>query len=166
MRRIAVLVFVALPVLVACSTRTAPATPEPARNLAAEQFALEDGDARLEGSGFLRQRGGDVVSCAGSSVWLMPSTPFFRWASEHPRGTIAGVLSRPDVIEYVREATCDVEGRFEFVDLPDGTYLAGTIVTWEVPGGPPLYISSTQGGTVFAGVIVDSEGPNTVTLTR
>ena len=30
---------------------------------------MADGAASVEGSGFLRQRGGDVVSCAGSPVW-------------------------------------------------------------------------------------------------
>lgn len=157
--------FAVILLAASCAAR-APNTPEPDMDLAAARFALDTGDASIEGSGCLRQRGGDVVSCAGSPVWLIPDTPFFQWASDQSRIALGRALSRPEVTEYVREATCDVDGRFTFDDVPAGAYLAGTVVTWEVPGGPPLYISSTQGGPVFTSVDVETASAQTIAITR
>lgn len=42
-----------------------------------EKF-LREGDATIRGQGFLRQKGGGVVTCAGYPVQLIPATPYFR----------------------------------------------------------------------------------------
>ena len=152
---------------VSCSSNPPPALPAPDFSPGSAGYALAEGDSWIEGSGFLRQAGGDVVSCAGETVWLAPDTPYFRWASElRPWSAIGEALARPDVADYVRVATCDVEGRFAFEDVPPGPYLAGTVVTWRVPGGPPLFIGTFAGGSVFVPVDVGAASTQTVAITR
>ena len=56
-----------------------PVMPEPDFDVEANRYATMQGSASVEGSGFLRQLDGGVVSCAGSAVWLFPDTPYFRW---------------------------------------------------------------------------------------
>ena len=75
-------------------------------DLGSAKYALDSRNALIEGSGFLRQRGGNVITCAGSPVWLVPNTPFFRWVSDQPRATIGCNFARSEVTEYVRPATC------------------------------------------------------------
>ena len=81
---ITAVVIVVLLSLASCSSRGPTIAPEPPLRLDSATFALAEGAATIEGSGFLRQRGGDVVSCAGSPVWLAPDTPYFRWISQKP----------------------------------------------------------------------------------
>lgn len=160
-RRATLIVFVGL--MVGCGAARSVEIPAP--DLSTSSYALQSGSATVEGSGFLRQRGGDVVSCAGSSVWLVPDTSYFQWASGQDRFTVQEALLNPEVTEYVRTESCDVEGRFSFTQVPNGEYLAGTIVTWEVFDDNP-FTDDTQGGIVFVPVSVESDDTQTVTITR
>ncbi len=109
---------------------------------------------RVEGDGFLRQRGGDVVTCAGSQVWLLRLT-------EEERGGLLGsmVLLGGDIRRRFRDkdapfatTVCGVDGRFVFDNVPHGTYGVVTTVEW-VAG------DETQGGDVYAIFEVSPEGP-------
>lgn len=94
------------------------------------------GTSTLQGQAFMRQKGGGVVTCAGSSVFLSPSTPFF-WGKK-----IEAMGSNNYVIDgkyktAVRETVCDAKGAFAFRDLPAGGNLGWDLITkveWEVAG--------------------------------
>ena len=100
---------------------------------------------RVEGDGFLRQRGGGVVTCAGSEVWLLRLT-------EEERAGLLGsmILLGGDLRGRFRDksdpfatAVCGVDGRFIFDNVPHGTYGVVTTVEW-------LAGDETQGGDVYA----------------
>ena len=108
----------------------------PVPDMSEAEYALLDGDASIDGSGFVRPvRGGDVVSCAGTDVWLLPDVPYFQWVNNQRRDTdiVYRALAAPSVRPYVRQTTCDIDGRFSFQEVPEGRYLAGMVMTWEVP---------------------------------
>ena len=87
---------------------------------------------RIEGDGFLRQRGGDVVTCAGSQVWLL------RMTEEQTAGLLGSmVLLGADIRQRFRDkdepfatTVCGVDGRFVFDNVPHGTYGVVTTVEW------------------------------------
>lgn len=141
-------------------------------------YAAGSGGSSITGSGFARQRGGGVVSCAGNTVYLMPDTAFYSWVitpvvEERIDGTL-GFDSRMgasesypvadrlagEPLQYVRAASCDIDGRFEFAEVPRGAYLVATVITWFVSG------SGQQGGPVFERVSVDGDQSTDVTLTN
>ena len=123
------------------------------------------GDNTVNGSAFLRQGGGGVVSCAGNDVVLEKKLSFRR--SSYARE--ANALSR-----YVRQASavdprhtafegslrslehtmksvsaCDVDGKFEFTNLAPGTYSVCTRVYWVVG-------DEGQGGNLQGSVTIPS----------
>ena len=119
----------------------------------------------IEGSAFFRTQGGDVRTCAGNEVSAVPVTPY---ASERMQfiygNTTGGVYVRninsagstPIDKGYLNDsftALCDVSGRFEFLNVPVGSYYVTTAVVWQVG-------YANQGGPVFKSVEVE-EGKTT-----
>ena len=156
---------VLLAVSVACVS-VPPAAPRPTMDPLLWAFALEDGESYLTGSGFLRQRGGDVVTCAGSPVWLVPDAPFARWILDNSGPTgIGSALSGPHVSQHVRESFCDATGEFFFDSLPAGPFLAVTIVTWEVPD-TNVWTDDTQGGLVHVPVEIAEGSEHRIVVSR
>lgn len=150
---------------VACVT-VPPPVPRPVMDPSLWAFALESGDGYLTGSGFLRQRGGDVVTCAGSPVWLLPDAPFSRWILDNSGYTgIGDAVSGPDVGRYVRESFCDASGEFYFDSLPAGPFFAVTVVTWEVPD-TNVWTDDTQGGLVYVPVEIEGDTEHRIVVTR
>ena len=109
---------------------------------------------RVEGDGFLRQRGGDVITCASSQVWL------FRLTEDEKAGLLSSTILLPDEIqrrfrdkdEPLATTVCGVDGRFIFDDVPHGTYGVVTTVEW-------LAGDRTQGGDVYGIVEVSPKDP-------
>ena len=160
----AVLILALSTVVVGCWGR---GVSIPIPDLNAAGFALMDGDAIVEGSGFIRVPNGERVFCAGSAVWLVPNTPYFQWASNQPRDRIANAMRNSEAIAYVRTETCDVDGRFTFTNVPAGEYLAGTIITWETPFRlSVLSGTAIMGGEMFIPVAVEAATTQTITITR
>ena len=103
-----------------------------------------NGPHQLDGQAFLRQQGGSVVTCAGSTVMAMPATAFMKeflgvaisggqpHESQRPPEKYRGL---------VRSTQCDAQGNFTLVGLPPGRWIVATAVEWRVG-------SSSQGGTV------------------
>src|SRR5262245_20885928 len=84
---------------------------EPAAHVA----YLSTGSGTLTGQGFLRQRGGGVVTCAGSEVYVFPATSFFREvvglmrAGKQPQlATAVDPFYRP----IIKQGQCDAQGNF------------------------------------------------------
>ena len=158
---IRILPLILVVVLVAGCAST-PATPRPEFNPAEADYAVKPGDSRVEGSGLLRQRGGDVVTCAGRTVWLVPNVPFFAWGVENEE--LAALES-----EFVRTTACDAQGFFYFDSVAAGRYFVGTTITWEIPTDNLIEIAmglNIEGGNVFVPVVVGPETVQNVVVTR
>lgn len=143
--------------------------PQPNFDPGVASYALEPGSTEVLGSAFARQRGGGVVSCAGSDVWLLPDEPFFAWAvtpvvvrvTESAFSLSGGGSSTTrdwpiatrlqNTMQYVRRSQCDIDGRFRFTDVPRGQYIVATVILWEAG-------RSQQGGAAVEDVVVANDG--------
>lgn len=105
---------------------------------------LQDGTNTIRGNAFLRQRGGGVVTCAGSEVTLIPATNYAkqRIAAIYQGSSVISVGQMrarptfdPDPSEYhsnTKKARCDAQGNFVFERVADGDFFVTTIVHWQV----------------------------------
>ena len=110
---------------------------------------LGEGPATLRGQAFLKTVGGDVKTCAGEAVALLPANAYDREVVENiqsGRGVAPGVVQQTS--GYVRITTCDAQGNFSFTDLPTRDWFVVTRVAWGVPTGSILVPMDTQGGDV------------------
>lgn len=123
-----------------------------------------DGDANVRGTAFMRQRGGGVVTCAGSAVSLLPATSYaaermrFIYGMPPAIGEIKTIEAwtvngdaifdpdPPGYSQHMRKTVCDAQGAFEFEKVKDGTYFVVTSVVWQV--------STVQGGFIATQVQV------------
>jgi putative lipoprotein len=128
------------------------------------QEMLKEGNNTVKGNAFLRQRGGGVVTCAGSEVNLIPATAYAKeritalyGGDEGLRMARRNVRFDPDVPAYrklLKTATCDARGDFEFENVADGEFYVQTKVSWEVgssifpEGASILQKVSLSGGKV------------------
>lgn len=114
------------------------------------------GDGIITGQAFLRQNGGGVVTCAGSSVLLIPNMPFFReWLSaiafkNNPSISPSDMAEMKSVI---KEAHCDAQGNFSFYNLSSANWIIMAKVNWEVSrrkqgGELASLVKSTDGQTI------------------
>ena len=123
----------------------------------------DEGTNSIQGQAFLRQRGGNVVTCAASEVRLIPATKYAKEYVRRKYGTDQGGYDDWDPIllendpktdtsfwTHTRTTTCDAEGEFEFDGVPDGTYYVTTRVMWSAGQ------YSQQGGDIAE--IVDLAG--------
>jgi hypothetical protein len=105
------------------------------------------GTASINGQAFLTTRGGDVKLGAGSPVTLDPATPYAKeWYEKIGMATARfAEMPQDSLFRNARQtSTVDAQGRFKFTNLPAGTYLLRSIVTWETGGA----YTPTQGGVV------------------
>lgn len=145
------------------------ATPTPV--VITNPFSADDlawsrgaGPNSIKGSALLRTVGGDVKTCAGLTVTLVPKSPYTTERMIVVYGSDTGGISRPnpfslrpipqpaaELYEFNRETVCDPQGSFTFNSLPNGTYYVVAEVTW---GAPTQYGVSTQGGKLMKSVTV------------
>lgn len=107
------------------------------------------GTGSIRGEAFLKQRGGGVVTCAGSDVLISPDVNYFRTRVLAIKAGV--IISRDDyplAAEVLRTTKCNSRGEFEITGLKPGNWLVSTLVTW-------LAGYSMQGGLVFASVAVE-----------
>jgi hypothetical protein len=135
---------------------------------AAEQMSAPGGNT-VSGSGFMKQRGGGVVTCAGSAVALTPATDYASERMEVIYGSMSGGVSLPKTagINFVptplaymksaRETRCDAQGNFSFDKVADGTFFVTTTVAWRVG-------YSTQGGHLMQRVTVQGGQAKSIVL--
>lgn len=121
------------------------------------QAYLQPGTNTIQGQGFLRQQGGNVVTCAGEAVFVVPATPFFREIVAHFRaGNDPQLNQGPDpdaaqaIAQVLKQSQCDAQGNFVFHDLPTGNWLIATQVQWKIGYGIP------QGGSLVREVVLGS----------
>lgn len=134
----------------------------------AEQLSARKGSNVIKGNGFLRQRGGGVVTCAGFEVFLIPAT---QYAAERFRA-IYGAVDQgfnaadrvvnfipdlPGYHQHRRAARCDAQGNFVFDQVADGEYFVHVTVRWQVAGkeqgGALMQRATVSGGQVVTFVM-------------
>ena len=102
------------------------------------------GAGTLEGSAFLRTKGGAVKTCAGYDVQLLPYSAYaaermrFIYGSDTsgyligPRRAWKFTPDEPEFYKSLKKAVCDANGEFEFEALPAGDYYIIANVTWDI----------------------------------
>ncbi len=146
-------------------------------DIAAAAEQMKKGDAKISGSAFMRQRGGGVVTCAGSEVRLLPVTAYaterfnhlYAGAPQVGAIKIASVYSQrnraqftPDsnlYQQYMHKTACDAQGNFEFKNVKHGPYYITVGVTWQAG-------NAHQGGVLSTQVNISSNDPPKVIISQ
>jgi hypothetical protein len=91
------------------------------------------GDATLRGQAFLRTVGGDVRTCAGSDVFLIPDNPYMEDLTAAEDRGVRNASIDPRAQTFRRRSTCDAQGNFHFSGVPKGSWIVVARVTWSIP---------------------------------
>jgi hypothetical protein len=134
---------------------------------------IRPGANTIDGNAVLRTIGGEVRTCAGFPVKLMPDTPYVRERMAHVFGMSDHGFTKsrstfvPPSPHYESQAgrteTCDSQGNFHFSGLADGTYYVVSRVTW---GVPLQFYTAPQGGVLMMRVSVHGGETKRIILTR
>lgn len=134
-------------------------------------FIHRTGANEVRGQAFLRQRGGDVVTCASETVWLIPVTTYASERIHNIYGTTSAPArsinqvddADPRYLQDQQNTVCDAQGNFSFESVADGSYFVVTAVAWESAsgyggslvrqGGPVMHPVSVRGGEVVRIII-------------
>lgn len=150
--------FIAAAVVTGLTLLTSCAGPAHKMSTAysAADFAAYEGtgNANLNGQAFLRTKGGEVRTCAGSDVLLFPGTAYTREVMSALRsgaGSLDGLDTRWR--DHARKAICGADGKFQFTGLPAGSWVVAVMVTWQVPMGSYM---APQGGELRQTVTLKS----------
>ena len=124
---------------------------------------MKPGTAIVRGQGFLRQRGGGTVTCAGQQVVLVPATTFFREAFEVTKANgqapdFTEEKRRPEYQAVVHRSQCDAQGNFSIPKVAPGRWFIATAVTWTVG-------YRRQGGMLLREIDVTTDADSPIFLT-
>jgi hypothetical protein len=156
--------------LAACST------PEPPRMLSVYNgddfhFWTAKGDSTIAGQAFVKLPSGQVVTCAGETVLLIPATSYNLELEQNlEKGTGIPVDYDRHALQFEQKTVCDGTGRFAFDGLPHLNWLVVTRVNWQdapsIPALASVGLSSPTkvGGYLFTEKKLES-GTNKVLLT-
>lgn len=127
---------------------------------------IAPGANTIKGNGFMRQRGGAVISCAGSTVTLVPATGYAYARFQALYDSVEqGVMQRhltfePDLGTYrqlTRTTRCDSQGNFSFESVADGEFFVMTSVSWVVgysqEGGYLMRRVAIKGGSTTSVIL-------------
>lgn len=120
---------------------------------------LHVGTGSIKGQGFMKQRSGGVVTCAGSLVYLVPDTPFFNEIIEiEKKGKDPKTDQKldPKYKAFLnKQSQCDAQGNFYFTDLPASKWVVITEVSWSVG-------YNQQGGVLVKRIAVNDSETNVI----
>ena len=135
------------------------------------QQQLHQGSGKIEGSAFLRQNGGGVVTCAGNNVYLIPYTEYANeritllygsnergyrdWLSTQYKFSGENL----NYLQLTKISTCDAQGKFVFSNLSNGTYFLTTKVLWYVG-------YSQQGGDLMQKVTINGDEVKNIVMSH
>jgi hypothetical protein len=121
-----------------------------------------EGAAAIHGQAFLRTTIGEVRTCAGQDVTLLPGTVYnAEFFSAQDQGFRGARINRDAAADkYSRKGICDAQGNFAFNHLPVGNWIIAANVEWDVPGS----YGGHQGGILRQPVDAKA-GPNDLILT-
>ena len=176
-------IFLSIAAVLLASAARAQITPMPEPLVAVEAtevvtfkpaalaWATKAGRNSVGGDAFMRTRGGQVITCAGGPVRLLPVAEYTRTFVLDTFGSAEGGAVRlekadkrwawvdANAFRYFPETHCNSRGEFLFSDLPDGSYYVIARVSWETLGGEP------QGGEIARLVRLIGGQSLTVSLT-
>lgn len=129
---------------------------------------LKPGNNTVEGSALVRFVNGDILTCAGNFVSLVPVTPYSRaWAKELTgkesggfRAFSEGEQKFNDQDAFYKaqiDSTCAVDGKFSFDNVADGEFYVFTMAKQQIATGVGAYL---RGGLLTK--LVKAEGGKTV----
>lgn len=117
------------------------------------------GTAVIRGQVFAKTVGGDVKRGAGESVSLIPATRYGEtlYREQIMGGKRASKPEDPRHFNHTISLTTDGDGRFEFKNIPRGSYYISSRVVWSVPVYDRYIgtIMEPQGGRVTRKVEAD-----------
>ena len=101
------------------------------------EWSKKPGTGSIKGQAFARTNGGEVRSCAGLQVVLVPSTPYTDALDAAASEGTQQFATHPEAFDrYRRLSRGDSVGGFEFDKLPAGAWYIECRLTWLIPGGP------------------------------
>jgi hypothetical protein len=140
MKKIIIPVLTAATIVGCASTSKMTQTFEP-KNV---EWVLEEGTRTITGQAFLKTLGGDVKTCAGNAVYLIPSSAYADERIQYiygtgmngynPHMTFLGKRlpdADPRYGGYNIQGICDASGNFEFSNIPEGNYYLLAAVLWQ-----------------------------------
>ena len=128
-------------------------------------WALGEGEATVAGEAFLKTRGGDVKTCAGERVVLLPSNAYTKEVlavAPEIGTTYSGWDVNRGYQDYRRVTRCRSDGRFVFNDVPAGRWFLSATVEWQAPS---QYGLLRQGGVLRREIDVGAAGAEDIVLT-
>lgn len=127
-------------------------------------FIFNKGTATVKGKGVFKANTGQVISCDGSNVHLVPVTEYSKERYTYlVGGTNEGFISQeliqtieftpdpPEYREYMRSTRCNYKGEFLFENVADGEYYLNTDIFSPVNG-----YRAVKGGVFAARIVVKS----------
>jgi len=149
--------------LTACAS---PYTVQSKFNASQVEWSRKSGDATVKGQAFLKTVGGDVKTCAGNLVRLVPESSY---AAEIYAAYLVGQtrqgIANPDNSQrdFQKTTLCDSQGNFAFKNLPAGKWIIEALVRWQVPSG---YLMLNQGGNIMDSVTTRDHEESDVIITK
>lgn len=95
---------------------------------------MAKGHAIVRGQAFTKTLGGDVKYAAGNPIFMVAATPYTKECLDLVVNPGYQTNCLGQLKDYVRSATADGQGNFEFDDVPPGEYIVHTLLLWQVPG--------------------------------
>src|SRR5690348_10625074 len=84
-------------------------------------WANQQGTGTIMGQAFMKTVGGDVKTCAGNTVQLVPASAYTREMTAAARAGASAWANRdPRLTQYIRSTKCDAQGNFSFNAVPGG----------------------------------------------
>ena len=139
------------------------------------EWVHEKGTAIVTGQAFLKTVGGDVKTCAGNTIKLVPSSAYsderikYVYGNSdtgyYPQMTFLGKRlpeAPSSYYEYVLNSICDANGNFEFNDVPEGNFYLLVPVVWKLNANS----MSAEGGSLMRYISVKSDAKNKYIMTN
>lgn len=154
--------------LIGC--QTAPVKPAPVEIIQAQikydaskiSWVYKEGTGKVSGQAFLRTMSGNVKTCAGLRVLLVPVSDY----SSERMSVIYGATDKgykpysqanaplepisKDFVATFRNTNCNAQGEFSFSGLPVGSYFVLADVLWKV-----RVSEGFEGGTLLQKVTIE-----------
>ncbi len=175
-----ILCLVSLLLLSACVTPEPELVylPEFDQNMAKKQ--MEKGKNTIVGSSFLTTIGGDIKKCSGRIVMLIPATKyaekrmnalyaqngdgFYIPVSVKHQFKSVKETDESNYLKFMRKTVCDVDGKFEFEKVGDGSFFVVSSVVWGVDGRNGII--NYYGGGMMLPVTVKNGETKKIVVTR
>ena len=160
--------------LAGCAHQTTTLNVNTPFDLGQTMQLMAPGKNTITGYAAVTQPNGNVFTCAGQTVTLLPATGYamervttlYGNPDNGFRPVTKKVLFANTPVEYTdlrKKTTCDEQGRFRFDDVADGNFYVSADVIWVFSYGQ---YKATEGGTLIQRVSVKKGQTRDVNLTR